>query len=491
MTTPQDFDFLTASAPGTSDNGNGGAEYPPPLPESEIAQLLQYVPHGQMYPALTRLAGHFAARLGPRLDEILAIIEPATARWEQPVDLAKVRATIRDVVEMERQKRAEREAAPPYDDEGHEETVVEPGTEAEPAGDAPHGEAGTGKPTKKPAPAVLPFDVVPGPEYMRASFAGADRLVPGIGLTAGGVGVLSGAGGDGKSVEAINLALGWTGDATMLPEALRPTRPLRMMLFMVEDAPGMVQERLRLMLGTAPAPSNLLLFTRQEPMQFGGSKGRPLLKALDRLAVTLARHAPVDVVGFDPLVYLHQAEENSASEMMKWLTPFREVCRHAGAALFIVHHAGWAPDGEDARGRGSTAIRAWSDCELSLRAQTKGGKVLHRLNLVKCNFAPRWKETLTLELDPDTLRFAVVDEADTLCATDALVAWLTEEHDGEWAGKRADLYQAMCERFGCSKGTAEKAIARAKKAKRLTDEGKRTPLRVAEKGFTDSRERAG
>jgi hypothetical protein len=173
--------------------------------------------------------------------------------------------------------------------------------------------------------------------------------------------------------------------------------------------------------------------------------------------------------------------------MMKWLTPFREVCRQAGATLFIVHHAGWAPDGEDARGRGSTAIRAWADCELSLRAQSKGGKVLHRLNLVKCNFAPRWKDALTLELDPETLRFAVVDEADALCSTDALVAWLSEDHDGEWTGKRADLYQAMCERFGCSKGTAEKAIARAKKEKRLTDEGKRTPLKVAQKGFTDSR----
>ena len=102
MTTPDDFNFLEASPPRTTP-GNGGPQTPP-LAESEIAQLLRYVPHGQMHPALTRLAGHYAAKLGPRLDEILAIIEPATAQWEQPVDLEKVRATVRDIVELERQK---------------------------------------------------------------------------------------------------------------------------------------------------------------------------------------------------------------------------------------------------------------------------------------------------------------------------------------------------------------------------------------------------
>jgi hypothetical protein len=476
MTTPADFAFLDAQAPTVPGNGNGSL--PPPLPESEIAQLLAYVPHGAMHPALTKLAGHFASKLGPRFEEVWGIIDPATDRWEQPVDKEKARKTVADVVELERQKRAERDAAPPYDDHGYEETIVEGDAEAEPAGDPSPGDAPTGKATKKTAGAVLPFEVLPGPEYMRTSFVGATRLVPGIGLTECGVGVFSGAGGDGKSVLACNVVLGWTGDAMALPEMLRPVRPLRVITFMVEDSPGMVQERLRMMLGTERAPANLFLFTRKEPMAFGGSKGRPLTKALDRLAVTLERHKPVDVVTFDPLVYLHQAEENSASEMMKWLTPFREVCRQAGAALLIVHHAGWAPDGEDARGRGSTAIRAWADCELSLRAQTKGGKVLHRLNLVKCNFAPRWKEALTLELDPETLRFAVVDEADVLCSTSALVAWMMEDLNGTWTEKRLDFYAAICAQFHCSDKTARLATASAIREKKLRDCGRGKPLEV-------------
>jgi hypothetical protein len=237
MTTPADFAFLDAQTPTVPGNGNGSL--PPPLPESEIAALLRYVPHGQMHQALLTLGGHFAAKLGPREDEILAIIEPAARQWEQPVDREKVRATVADVVERERQKRAERDAAPPYDDQGFEATIVEGDTEAEPAGDPSPGDASTGKATKKTAGAVLPFEVLPGPEYMRTSFIGATRLVPGIGLTECGVGVLSGAGGDGKSVLAGNVVLGWTEDATALPELLRPVRPLRVLVFMVVDSPGM------------------------------------------------------------------------------------------------------------------------------------------------------------------------------------------------------------------------------------------------------------
>lgn len=403
-----------------------------------------------------------AGRLGLSKEDAARLIADLYARpGKKQLHIAKLRLTLRAWAKG-REEATAHEMEPPQGDQEPGANIPE-----EPAPKA-----------KKTAEAVRCFEVLPGPEYMRTSFAGADRLVPGIGLTACGVGVLSGAGGDGKSILALSLVLGWTADPASLPDPLRPARPLRVMLFMVEDAPGMVQERLHMMLGSEPAPDRLLLFTRREPMQFGGSKGRPLTKALDRLAATLARHAPVDVVVFDPLVYLHQAEENSASEMMRWLTPLREHCRQAGAALLIVHHAGWAPDGEDARGRGSTAIRAWSDCELSLRAQNKAGRILHRLNLVKCNFAPRWKEALTLQLDAVTLRFEVVDEAGILCAPESLAAWLTEAHGGEWAGKRADLYAAIREHFGCEERTAREALKRAKDARLLIDEGQRKPLRV-------------
>lgn len=330
--------------------------------------------------------------------------------------------------------------------------------------------------TRRGKDEVQAYECLPYPEFMRASFSGATRLVPSIGLTEAGVGLLTGAGGHGKSVCGLNLALAWAGAALPLGDAIPAARTLRVMVFQVEDAAGMVQERLRMMMGGTPGPAGLILFTRKEPMRFSGARGRPNEQALRRLGATLARHAPIDLVIFDPLVYFHEAEENSSSEMMRWLVPLRDVCREAGTAPLIVHHAGYSGDGDDARGRGTTAIRAWADFELALRAQTKGGRELFRLNLVKTNFASRWKEPLTLELDTNTLLFHPVNEAETLCSTSALVAWMLEDLNGIWAGKRADLYTAVSKHFGCSDATARRAVATAIREGKVRDQGQRKSL---------------
>lgn len=340
-----------------------------------------------------------------------------------------------------------------------------------------------------------PYEVLSAADYLQSSFTGSARLVPALGFTECGAGLVTGPGGHGKSLMALNLALAWTGVTLPISEAVPALRTLRVMLFQVEDAPGMVQERLRILLGSAPVPAGLFLFRRDEPMRFSGTRGCPNEAALDRLFATLQRHRPIDVVIFDPLVYLHEAEENSSSEMTRWLVPFREVCRRAGAAPLVVHHAGWMPDGEDARGRGSTAIRAWSDLELALRTQTRSGQTLHRLNLVKANFAPLWKDPLTLELDPDTLRFRAVDETGALCPPEALVAWLEEDHSGTWTGPRAELYAAIQKRFGCSDRTAWATVKQAKELGLLVDEGRQKPLRVAnspiDEGLRDFQSNSG
>ncbi len=368
------------------------------------------------------------------------------------------------------------------------QTIVEPGPDVEPppdqeelgpkadgTGGADQRTAGTtGK--KSATDPVEPYQMLPGPAFMRATFSGAVRLVPTLGLTACGAGLLTGAGGDGKSVLGLNLALAWTGETLPLGPAIPATRPLRVMLFQVEDTPGIIQERLT-MIGV-PVPESLILFTRNEPIRFSGARGKPNVTALARLGKTLAQHAPVDLVMFDPLIYLHEAEENSSSEMMRWLVPFREVCRQAGSAPLVIHHAGWAADGDDARGRGSTAIRAWSDFELALRAQTKNGRTLHRVNLVKANFAPRWKEPLTLEFNEKTLLFTPVDETETLCSTDALVAWMLADLNGVWTERRLDFYAAVCKQFGCSDKTARQAVATAIREGKLKDHGQRKPLKV-------------
>ncbi len=366
---------------------------------------------------------------------------------------------------------------------GREEAEREEiGAPRETAGQAepptPAKENGAAPTTRHTAGGAEPFEVLAAAEFLQASFHGATRLVPSIGLTESGVGLLSGPGGAGKSVLSLNLALAWTGVPLPIGEAIPPARTLRVMVFQAEDAPGIVQERLRKILGSTPVPCGLFLFTRMEPMRFSGAKGRPNERGLDRLQATLRAHAPIDVAIFDPLVYLHEAEENSSSEMARWLVPLRDACRATGTAPFIIHHAGWAPDGEDARGRGSTAIRAWSDLELALRGQAKSHRTIHRLNLVKTNFASRWKRPLTLELNEETLRFQVVDETGTLCPPEDLVAWLREEHGGVWTDKRGNLYEAIVKQFGCERRTAQESVKRAKALGFLVDHGQRKPLEV-------------
>lgn len=166
--------------------------------------------------------------------------------------------------------------------------------------------------------------------------------------------------------------------------------------------------------------------------------------------------------------------------------PFREVCRHAGTAPFVIHHAGWATDGDDARGRGSTAIRAWSDLELALRAETRNGKTLHRLNLKKSNFAPRWPDAKMLELNPATLVFQPVDADNALCSTEALVAWMLIDLDGVWDKKRLIFFTAVCANFHCSDRTARNAAASAIQEKKFTDHGREKALEVVAKGVCQS-----
>lgn len=204
---------------------------------------------------------------------------------------------------------------------------MEPGADLEaPAGSeappdaAPGATPRTSKTSRtKTAPVIEPYQMLTGPAFMRATFTGATRLVPRIGLTACGAGLLTGSGGDGKSVCGLNLALTWTGARLPLGTVLPASRTLRVMVFQVEDTPAIVQERVTMM--GVPVPENLILFKRNEPLHFSGARGKPNLMALARLGKTLADYAPVDVVIFDPLIYLHEAEENSASEMMRWSNP--------------------------------------------------------------------------------------------------------------------------------------------------------------------------
>lgn len=93
-----------------------------------------------------------------------------------------------------------------------------------------------------------------------------------------------------------------------------------------------------------------------------------LPEALPRLAATLARSHP-GLLLLDPLIRLHRADENSATEMAVVLDGLRDLARAAHTAILLVHHARKAHSGTSpgAGLRGSSDLAAFGDSNLYLR----------------------------------------------------------------------------------------------------------------------------
>ena len=88
---------------------------------------------------------------------------------------------------------------------------------------------------------------------------------------------------------------------------------------------------------------------------------------MDALDNTLSELKPRLLV-LDPLIRLHNVDENSATEIAKVLSFLRNLQRKHSVAVILVHHARKNASGDPGLGlRGSTEIRAWADSILYLR----------------------------------------------------------------------------------------------------------------------------
>ncbi len=97
-----------------------------------------------------------------------------------------------------------------------------------------------------------------------------------------------------------------------------------------------------------------------------------LPEALPRLAATLARSRP-GLLLLDPLIRLHRADENSATEMAVVLDGLRDLARAAHTTILLVHHARKAQSGSSPGVglRGSSDLAAFGDSNLYLRRLTE------------------------------------------------------------------------------------------------------------------------
>lgn len=187
-------------------------------------------------------------------------------------------------------------------------------------------------------------------------------LVEGL-WAAQGVGVIGGAPKSCKTWLALDLAVSVASSTPALGRfAVAQAGPV--LLYAAEDAPEHVQQRLH---GVAAA-RGLDLRALQIRLILAPSLRLDTARDRTRLRHTLDEERPRLLI-LDPLVRLHQADENSAAEMSSLLGELRALQREYELAVLLVHHlrknAPRSPDGQALRGSGD--LHAWGDSNLYIR----------------------------------------------------------------------------------------------------------------------------
>jgi len=226
-------------------------------------------------------------------------------------------------------------------------------------------------------------------------------IVEGLFLEAG-AGILGGAPKTGKSFFALDLCVA-IASGTSCAGTFRVLLPGPVVVLCAEDPHAVISSRLSaLSRARGRNLEDLLIEIIVEPVR--------LPEGLERLEATLAAFNP-RLLLLDPLIRLHRADENSASEMSVILDGLRKLARSSKTAILLVHHARKAAAGNAGTGlRGSSDLHAFGDSNLYLRKLSQDSalelKIEHRAA------APPAPVRLKLSVDPgDTpcARFAAIE----------------------------------------------------------------------------------
>jgi len=242
-------------------------------------------------------------------------------------------------------------------------------------------------------------------------------------LMRGAVSVLSGPGSAGKSslvvAWSIALALGqrW--------HRFYPVQPLKVMIYNVEDDKDEQRRRFSAALRQFErtpkevaaniirvGPNSTGTLLRRDPIS-GRLKITSAMQALEEL---IKQHKP-DVVVLDPLVELHDSEENDNTSVRAVMARFRSVAIDYNLALLLIHHArkgasGHAGDPDSLRGASSivgaarvvlTALGMDEDQAARLGITPTDRHRFFRVDGAKSNYAPlheaEWFQRMEYELD--------------------------------------------------------------------------------------------
>lgn len=238
------------------------------------------------------------------------------------------------------------------------------------------------------------------------------------------VGVLGGPPKSAKTWAAVDLALS-VASGTKALEVYPVPRPGPVVFFAAEDAPPRIRERFE-----AVSRRRSLALKALEVHLLDV----PTLRLDDsrhqaRLLHTLRSLRPRLLV-LDPLVRVHRAEENSATEISSLLSFLRSIERELETAILLVHHTrkdlgANAPPGQGLRG--SSDLWAWGDSNLYLR-RSRGERIVLS---IEHRSAPS-PTPVTLSLVPEPYpHLEVVVDAEQDQETNGTERCLSEEILGE------------------------------------------------------------
>jgi len=194
--------------------------------------------------------------------------------------------------------------------------------------------------------AATPYATLQAGELERTT-APLAWIVDGLFLDAG-AGILGGAPKAGKSFLALDLCVA-IASGTSCAGRFRVLAPGPVVLRCAEDPNAVVSSRLS---SLARARGRAL---KDLPIEVIVDSVR-LPEGLPRLEATLAATRP-RLLLLDPLIRLHRADENSASEMSVILDGLRNLARSSRTAVLLVHHARKAA----AAGNAGAGLRGSSD----------------------------------------------------------------------------------------------------------------------------------
>jgi hypothetical protein len=229
-------------------------------------------------------------------------------------------------------------------------------------------------------------------------------IVEGLFLEAG-AGILGGAPKSCKSFFALDLCVA-IASGTSCAGRFRTLIPGPVVLLCAEDPPAVISSRL-----SALARSRNCSL-KELPVEVVVEPAVRLPEGLERLAATLAAFTP-RLLLLDPLIRLHRADENSASEMSVILDGLRKLARSSKTAILLVHHSRKATAGSSGAGlRGSSDLHAFGDSNLYLRRLSQDSilelKIEHRAAAAP---APvRLKLKVDDQVEP-AARFEILDGA--------------------------------------------------------------------------------